>query len=175
MLEAKKQRNIKSGVVFLPRVTGQKVGMSRHLRKNMTPAEVLLWTEIRNRQLGEFKFRRQQIIHGYIADFYCESAKLAVEVDGSVHDKADQKEIDAHKEAVFRNRGIKVIRVSNNAVISEIDQVMKTILEILHTRVSVSTGKLIEKNVFPPSPGGEGAGDEVIDKSIQSKEFSYDP
>jgi very-short-patch-repair endonuclease len=165
MIESEK--NIKSGIVFLQRVSGQKVRMSRHLRKNMTPAELLFWNEVRNRKLGGFKFRRQQIIKGFIADFFCESAKVAVEIDGPVHQEEKQKRSDAHKDTVCRNRGIKVIRFSNDAVMNEIDHVKKTLLRILQIRVSEFTRRFTE--CLPPSPGGEGAGDEVIDTLNQQK------
>jgi very-short-patch-repair endonuclease len=60
---------------------------ARQLRRAMTPAEERLWAELRNNRLDGFHFRRQQVIDGYITDFYCHAAALAVETDGSVHDR----------------------------------------------------------------------------------------
>jgi very-short-patch-repair endonuclease len=59
--------------------------MARALRKEMTPAEQTLWSELRGNQLHGAKFRRQQVIAGYIADFYCHAARLVIELDGPVH------------------------------------------------------------------------------------------
>ena len=53
------------------RVSEPKVIVSRAMRHEMTQAEAALWSRLRNRQVGEVKFRRQQIIAGFVADFYC--------------------------------------------------------------------------------------------------------
>ena len=66
-------------------VTKEKLECAKELRREMTPAEKLLWQEIRANKLG-VRFRRQQIIQGFIVDFYCHRAWLVVEVDGDVHD-----------------------------------------------------------------------------------------
>ena len=55
------------------------------LRQNATDAEKLIWSKLRNRQLGNFKFRRQTPVSDYIVDFGCESAKVIVELDGEQH------------------------------------------------------------------------------------------
>ena len=70
---------------------------AKHLRKNMTAAEMCLWLHLRD-GLNGFKFRRQHPVGLYIADFYCHKAKLIIEVDGSVHNKKDIKELDEIKE-----------------------------------------------------------------------------
>jgi very-short-patch-repair endonuclease len=100
----------------------------------MTHAERILWERVRNRQLNEFKFRRQQIIEGFIADFFCEAAKLAVEVDGAVHDTNEQRAIDIQKEQVFKTRGILLIRFSNDKVENDIDSVLGSLLRFLKDR-----------------------------------------
>ncbi|HEY7577739.1 MAG TPA: endonuclease domain-containing protein, partial [Acetobacteraceae bacterium] len=66
---------------------------ARALRRDATPAERLLWQGLRNRAVGRLKFRRQVPLGPYIADFYCASAKLVVEVDGVSH-------IDSRSDAV---------------------------------------------------------------------------
>lgn len=66
-------------------VTKEKLERSRELRREMTPAEKHLWHEVRNKKLG-VHFRRQQVIDGFIVDFYCHHAALVVEVDGDIHD-----------------------------------------------------------------------------------------
>lgn len=119
-----------SGVVGIQRVTGEKMQDARALRKNMTPTEALLWARLRNRKCGGFKFRRQQIIEGFIADYYCEQAQLVVEVDGGIHSDLDVKKNDDHREIVFKARGIKTIRFMNDAVKHNIDFVITRVIAI---------------------------------------------
>lgn len=75
-----------------------------------------------------FHFRRQQAIAGYIADFYCHSAGLAIEVDGSTHDNA---EYDARRDEVFASKGIKVMRFTNEQMTRQTDVVLQVIWEYL--------------------------------------------
>ncbi|MBN1129303.1 MAG: endonuclease domain-containing protein [Chitinispirillaceae bacterium] len=118
---------MKSGLIFYQKVTGKKMKFSRQLRKKMTDAEKALWKRLRNRQVAGLKFRRQQVIEGFIADFYCEELKLVIEVDGSIHQRREQIEYDAHRDQVFKNRGIKVIRFSNDMVMYRITEVLEEI------------------------------------------------
>jgi very-short-patch-repair endonuclease len=118
---------MKSGVVFLQRVEDHKVQQARDLRKNMTEAEQVLWQRIRNRQVNNLKFRRQQVIEGFIADFFCEEIKWVIEVDGGIHKSKEQAEIDKHRDEVFKARGIRVMRVKNDAVLNNIPEVLKEI------------------------------------------------
>ena len=83
-------------------VTKEKLRRSRELRREMTPAEKLLWQEVRANKLG-VRFRRQQVIQGFIVDFYCHRTGLVVEVDGDFHDL--QKEEDERREKVLRGWG----------------------------------------------------------------------
>ena len=65
----------------------------KELRKNQTKAEEILWFELRNNKLGA-KFKRQHSIGGYIADFYCHTLKLVIEIDGGIHKSKEQREYD---------------------------------------------------------------------------------
>jgi very-short-patch-repair endonuclease len=72
-------------------IRGQKISrakfeMSKGLRQQMTPEERILWERLRRNGLNGIHFRRQQVIDGYIVDFYCQSANLIIEVDGEVHE-----------------------------------------------------------------------------------------
>ncbi|MFM2058722.1 MAG: hypothetical protein RLY71_3107, partial [Pseudomonadota bacterium] len=58
---------------------------ARHLRREMTDVERLLWRCLRSRQMGGFKFRKQHPLQRFVLDFYCASARLAIELDGSQH------------------------------------------------------------------------------------------
>jgi very-short-patch-repair endonuclease len=127
-----------SGVVLLQRVDNEKILQARDLRKSMTHAESILWEELRNKRMSEFKFRRQQIIEGFIVDFFCNAAKLVVEIDGSVHDVPEQKQLDEHREHVFQARGLTVIRFKNEEIEFDIDSVLEEIQTTLLGRASPS-------------------------------------
>ena len=65
-----------------------KVARAKELRRCMTRAERVFWKAVRRRGIGGFHFRRQQVIERFIVDFYCHSAGVVVEVDGTIHDQA---------------------------------------------------------------------------------------
>jgi len=88
----------------------------------MTPQEKILWHALRNDALGALHFRRQQVIAGYIVDFYCASAKLAVEIDGDSH--LDRAEHDALRDRVLAEMGIRTLRISNQAVHEDLKGVL---------------------------------------------------
>jgi very-short-patch-repair endonuclease len=94
----------------------------------MTPAEKLLWQELRANKLG-VHFRRQQIIAGFIVDFYCHKAALVVEVDGDIHDL--QQEEDARREKVLSELGLRIIRFKNDDVVRNKSTVVGTIRELI--------------------------------------------
>ncbi|MDY6867497.1 MAG: endonuclease domain-containing protein [Chloroflexota bacterium] len=100
---------------------------ARDLRKKQTPAESLLWSKLRSRQLSGFKFRRQHPIDNYILDFYCSEAHLAVEIDGSQHINSENKEMDDARTAFLMKKGIRVIRFWNNDVLNNLDDVIAEI------------------------------------------------
>src|SRR5947209_5391537 len=82
----------------------------------------LLWERLRDSKLG-VKFRRQQVITGFIADFYCHSAALVVEVDGSQH----SPEVDAGRDAILRAHPLRLLRFSNRAAREEMYAVLAEI------------------------------------------------
>jgi len=71
---------------------------------------------VRNRRMHGLKFRRQQIIDGFIVDFYCDSLGLCVEIDGSVHNCSKRKEYDNNRDEALSLRGLKILRFSNDDV-----------------------------------------------------------
>src|SRR6056297_1829909 len=101
---------------------------AEELRKNMTEAEKLLWERLRKKQLG-VRFKAQHPIERFIADFYCHSTKLVIELDGEIHNK--QKEYDIGRQAEMEKYDITVIRFKNNEVIEDIEGVVETIREYL--------------------------------------------
>jgi very-short-patch-repair endonuclease len=110
------------------RVTKEKIERSRELRREMTPAEKRLWQEVRAKKLG-VRFRRQQIIAGFIVDFYCHRAALVVEVDGDIHDL--QQEEDTRREKVLREMGLTIVRFRNEAVIKDLPAVVERIRSLI--------------------------------------------
>ena len=113
-------------IVTGQKVTKAKLERAKELRREMTPAEKILWQEVRAKKLG-VRFRRQQVIQGFIVDFYCHRAGLVVEVDGDVHDL--QKEEDERREKVLRELGLRVVRFRNDEVVSELSTVVRKIKE----------------------------------------------
>jgi len=90
-----------------------------------------LWEALRGCRLQGWKFRRQQLMFGYIADFYCEEGDLCVEVDGSAHRNFVAEEYDRFRDAVVRAKGIAIHRVSNQDVFANLPLVLEGILKIL--------------------------------------------
>jgi very-short-patch-repair endonuclease len=99
---------------------------ARAMRKNSAPAEHKLWELLRNRQLNGFKFRRQHNVGPFIADFYCDEARLVVELDGDSH--ATRAEYDASRTIRIERDGYHVIRFLNSDVFDFTDSVLEEIL-----------------------------------------------
>lgn len=110
-------------VVVGQRVADGKIIRSRAMRRDMTPEEAILWEQLRRNAMGGLKFRRQQIIDGFIADFYCHSAALVIELDGSHH----EAEYDAQRDSVIRHRGLQILRFTNEAVRTDLAGVLRKI------------------------------------------------
>ena len=106
---------------------------AKELRKNMTPAEKLLWQRLRNYQLDGFYFRRQHPIKYFIADFYCAKADLIVELDGGIHNTPDNKEWDINRTVELEKSGVTVIRFTNEEVMNDTENVIRKIRHQLNT------------------------------------------
>ena len=99
---------------------------AKTLRRNQTDAEKKLWDHLRNRELANFKFRRQHPIGSYIADFYCAEKKPLIELDGGQHliqTKKDEKRTQA-----INQMGCQVLRFWDHEVLQDIDTVLEAIL-----------------------------------------------
>ena len=94
----------------------------------MTPAEQILWQELRANKQG-VHFRRQQIIAGFIVDFYCHRAALVLEVDGDIHDL--QLVEDARRETILREPGLRIVRFENDDVIRNLSGVVEKIRDLI--------------------------------------------
>ena len=121
--------------------------LAKKLRKNMTDAEQLLWQCLRDRRLGEYKFRRQHPIGAFIVDFVCLEKRLIIEVDGGQHGK--QLEADVKRSDYLREKGYRVLRFWNNEVLQETESV----LSVVH---SCLIKNMPPHPASPPPMRGEG-------------------
>jgi very-short-patch-repair endonuclease len=96
-------------------VTSEKRSFAKRLRGEMTPAERRLWKAVRRNAIDGFHFRRQQVIAEYVVDFYCAAAKLAIELDGGVHD--EQWKRDESRDNAISRLGVRVLRIPNQAML----------------------------------------------------------
>ena len=107
----------------------QTLERAQSLRRGQTAAEGLLWHYLRNKQLGGYKFRRQQPIGPYIADFACLSRKLLVELDGGQH--VEEGDDDQKRDAYLQEQGYRVLRFWNHEVFENCFGVLERIFEEL--------------------------------------------
>ena len=112
------------------RVAKEKLGRAREFRRDMTPTEAILWQELRGNKLG-VHFRRQQVIAGFIVDFYCHKAGLVIELDGSVHQGVEQKENDTERDKVLSEMGLRIVRFMNEDVIKNSPKILGRIRELV--------------------------------------------
>jgi very-short-patch-repair endonuclease len=103
--------------------------IAREKRKKPTEAENLLWQHLHDYKVPGYKFRRQHSIGQFIVDFYCTKARLVIEVDGLIHQY--QGEEDTIRQEYLESLGLKVIRFSNDAILNDIDDVMKKLTAFL--------------------------------------------
>ena len=121
-------------------------GISKVLRRNMTKEEKHLWYDFL--KLLPQTVNRQKVIGPYVVDFYCASAKIVIELDGSQHYKEDGKKQDHERDSYLIGLGITVVRYTNLDIHERFDAVCADIVR----RINTSSDSLRE----PPSPQGEG-------------------
>lgn len=108
----------------------RKIALARHLRKTMTEPERYLWARLKSRDDG-IVFKRQHAIGPYVLDFFCHKARLAVEVDGALHD-ADR---DAVRDAYFAGLGIETYRITAADVYQDADEVADGIVLLAEEKI----------------------------------------
>jgi len=119
-----------------------KHSIAKAFRRNLTDTERFLWKHLRARRIEGYKFRRQEPIGHYIADFVCQEARMIVEVDGGQHSVERGK--DFERDRWFEEQGYKVLRFWNNEVLTNINGV----LEVIRNTVT-------HPPLTPPLEGGE--------------------
>jgi very-short-patch-repair endonuclease len=113
-----------------PRVRGasrEMVDAARALRRSATPAEQMLWSQLRTQRFAGLKFRRQHAVGSFVLDFFCAEPAVAIELDGSVHDTPEQRERDAERTVWLGQRGIRVLRIRNERVLFDLPAVLSEI------------------------------------------------
>nr|WP_245863881.1 endonuclease domain-containing protein [Caulobacter mirabilis] len=112
----------------------------------MTLPEGLLWRAIRAHRLEGIHFRRQHPIGPYVLDFYCDAARLAIEVDGAMHYIEGRPERDAARDNWLSQRGIRTLRLPARVVLKDMNRALMTILaaigERAPTKVALPLGEL---------------------------------
>ena len=109
------------------------IDLSKTLRKRMTPAESVIWQELRRRNIAGYRFRRQHAISNYVVDFFCFEKAIVIEIDGGIHDEPENQEKDANRSAELDRLGLKVIRFKNEEVLNDMETVIKKIHEALYS------------------------------------------
>jgi very-short-patch-repair endonuclease len=95
-----------------------KIRLAGQMHDKPAASEAALWARLRGSQLG-VPFLSQECMLGYIVDFYCPPAKLVVEVDGAVHDSAEQRAHDSKKDRALRRHGLVVLRLASDLTTSD--------------------------------------------------------
>ncbi|UUL82006.1 DUF559 domain-containing protein [Sphingomonas qomolangmaensis] len=112
------------------------------MRNNPTEWENRLWRCLSNRQLGDFKFRRQAVIGNRVVDFFCPSVGLVIEVDGDTHDL----DRDAQRDEMLKANGLSVLRVSNRDVAENQSGVLEAVLALAQSLPPRSAWRLPHPN-----------------------------
>lgn len=112
---------------------------ARQLRKRTSHPEGILWSRLRNRRLGGFKFRRQHPVGPFVLDFFCEEVSLAVEMDSAWHDERGTR--DRSRDAWLAERGIRVLRVTASELAKDEDSVLRRILRVAKERQEANAEK----------------------------------
>ena len=108
---------------------------ARALRGQQTKAEDVHSNELRGQRLVAVKVRRQHAVGGFVLDFYIPAAKVAIEVDGSIHDDAETKAQDDARTEIIGQYGIELIRFRNEEVLNELDSVLQRIKLVVEARI----------------------------------------
>ena len=90
-----------------------------------------MWSEVRNRRLGGYKFVREHPIGPFFVDFLCRSAKVIVEIDGGTHGSSTEIEYDRAREAFLRSEGFRIFRAGNGDIYDDIGAVCDALLAFL--------------------------------------------
>ena len=114
--------------------------IAERLRRDMTPAERILWDRVCKNQLGA-RIRRKHPMWKFIADFYCHEVKLVIEIDGGIHLHPETKEYDISRDIILKEFQIKILRFTNEEVNNELDLV----IEKIKSKIELLKQELLQK------------------------------
>jgi very-short-patch-repair endonuclease len=123
---------------------------SRELRDELTPAESILWAQLRGRRFSGLKFRRQHVIGSFIVDFYCAEVSLILEIDGETH--LGKAPLDEARQSWLQAQGYRVLRFWNTEVYDELEPVLEAIWQECEARRTPIRTRRKRKNPSPPTP-----------------------
>ena len=106
--------------------------LAKKLRNNVTATEMILWGRLKEK-FPKVKFRRQHPVSLYIADLYCHSKKLIIEIDGSIHDSVEAKKNDAERQKNLEELGLKVLRFTNKEISMNLESTLQEIEKYLQS------------------------------------------
>ena len=107
---------------------------ARSLRRELSLPEMILWQALRGRRFAGFRFRRQHPLGAFVIDFYCDGAKLAVEIDGVHHTLAEHERRDVERDRWVAAHGVETLRVTAIDVLTDLDGVVRLIAERVERR-----------------------------------------
>ena len=128
------------------------VARARALRRKQTWAEKMMWSWLRNRRFNGWKFRRQHSIGPYYIDFFCEEARLAIELDGFGHWFTDKQARDKDRQKFLVRLGIKVLRYPNARLRRDAQVIRDALYQTLQERAPQNVMELKRKAQVCPSP-----------------------
>jgi len=108
--------------------------IARTLRKNMTLSEILLWQQLKKKQVLGYDFHRQKPIDEYVVDFYCPRLKLVLEIDGDSHD--GKEDADRIRQEKLESLGLTILRFWDSDVKSNVDGVVEQLREWIEARIT---------------------------------------
>jgi very-short-patch-repair endonuclease len=126
------------------------VPAAKRLRQEKTPTEAILWERLRDRRCMNLKFRRQHPVGRFVLDFYCEALKVAIEVDGGIHELPAQRKADLERQVELEGLGIRFIRVPARLI----EQKPSGLMHLLTETLSIQNG-----TPLPSRERGRGEGE----------------
>ena len=130
--------------------TGRSYRRARELRRKMSLPEVLLWQQLRKQQTG-FHWRKQHPAGVYSLDFYCDAAKLCVEVDGEAHNRGNRPARDVGRDAWLAAHEVLTIRFPAAEVLGNMEGVLAFI--DAHARERAPLHRPLDGPPPPAAPG----------------------
>lgn len=113
-------------VIKQQKIKSEKLKQAKKMRKEMTVAERVFWEYVRKRRFPGLRFRRQQVIEGFIVDFYCAKLRTVIEIDGEIHNT--RKEYDEKRDAILKGLGLRILRFTNEEVLNNVEEVVREVV-----------------------------------------------